>query len=298
MTHMTNWTEQNIPDQTGRVAIVTGANSGLGFETAHALAAKGATVVLACRNQEKAQKALAELKKAVPHAKAEVMPLDLADLTSVRAFAAAFQAKYSQLNLLINNAGVMMTPQGQTKDGFETQFGANHLGHFALTGLLMPVLRATPRARVVNVSSMMHLFGKMNFDDLQSTRRYNPSRAYGQSKLANLLFTRALNEYFRREGISAVATAAHPGWASTNLQAQDGLFARLNPYFAQDAASGALPTLYAATMNAQANDFAGPSQLMGLRGSPQWVGMSKAAQSDTDARRLWQVSQELTGVWY
>ncbi len=294
---MTNWTVENIPDQTGRMAIVTGANSGLGFETALALAAKGATVIMACRNQQKAQKALEDIKQAVPNADIEVMPLDLADLSSVRTFAEAFQAKYDHLNILVNNAGVMSTPQGKTKDGFETQFGANHLGHFALTGLLLPALRATPRARVVNVSSMMHRFGKMNFDDLQSEKRYNPSQAYGQSKLANLLFMRGLNEYFARQGMSALATAAHPGWAATNLQADD-IYTRLNPYFAQSAAHGALPTLYAATMSAQANDFAGPGGFLELRGAPKLVSMSKAAQRMADVQRLWKVSQELTGVTY
>lgn len=295
---MSAWTAGEIPDQTGRVVIVTGGNSGLGFETAKALAAKGATVILACRNLTKAQAALEKIRQAVPQAKAEVMPLDLADLASVRAFAQQFQEKYTQLNILVNNAGVMMTPQGETKDGFETQFGSNHLGHFALTGLLMPALRATHRARVVNVSSMMHRFGRMDFDDLHSQRKYDPTRAYGQSKLANLLFTRALNDYFACEGINAVATSAHPGWAATNLQAHEARAAQMNRYFAQSAQAGALPVLYAATMSAQANDFAGPGGFLELRGAPKWVGMTKAARNAADARRLWQVSEELTGVHY
>src|SRR5258708_5786498 len=245
MTHQ--WTENNIPDQIGRVAIVTGANSGIGWETARALAQKGATVIMACRSQSKANPAADQIKALNPSGQVVVMSLDLGDLDSVRGFAAAFRKQYDRLDLLINNAGVMVPPYGKTKQGHEQQFGINHLGHFALTGLLLDMLNSTHGARIVTVSSTSHQFGIINFDDLNWERHYPPQRAYGQSKLANLLFTYELQRRLAAAGQSTLAVAAHPGWTATNLQQHASIIQRLNPIFAQTTDMGALPTLYAAT---------------------------------------------------
>lgn len=294
------WTAENIPNQTGKVAIVTGANSGIGFETAKALAAKGATIIMACRNASKAQAAITDIKKDVKDAKLELIQLDLADLESVKAFAVNFKAKYDQLDILINNAGIMMPPYTKTKDGFEVQFGANHLGHFALTAELMDVIRKTNAARVVNVSSSAHRMGTntINFDDLNAEKEYKPATSYAQSKLANLLFTRQLNMYFQAANTDAMASSAHPGWTSTNLQEYSRMFKMLNPFFSQKPPMGALPTLYAAVADLKANDYAGPSGFMEMRGSPKLVDMSDAAKDDALAKRLWDVSEELTGISY
>ena len=214
------WTTNNIPDLTGKVVIVTGANSGIGWDTAVALAEKGATVIMACRNLVKSQAALDALKAQVPNADVELMQLDLANLESVRQLADEFKAKYDRLDLLINNAGIMMVPFAMTVDGFESHFGTNHLGHFALTGLLLDRILATPGARVVNVSSGAHLIGSMNFDNLmyENGEGYSSTRAYAQSKLANLLFTYELQRRFEAAGVDAEALAAHPGGSNTNLQ--------------------------------------------------------------------------------
>lgn len=248
------WTTANIPDQSGKVAIGTGANSGIGYETAKALAAKGATVIMACRNLEKAHAAADKIKRDVPGAKLDIIQLDLADLAAVREFAAQFQARYDQLNLLINNAGIMFPPFTETKDGFEVQFGANHLGHFALTGLLLDTLLVTSGARVVNVSSMAHRMGKIDFDNLNAEKGYNPSAAYAQSKLANLLFSLELNRQFEAHGLDLMAVSAHPGWTATNLQR--GLMATATRIVGQSAPMGALPTLRAATdPNVRPNEY-------------------------------------------
>ena len=211
------WTVQDIPDQSGRVAVVTGANSGIGLETARALAERGGHVVMACRNPTKGAAALAELKAEMPGASVEVMALDLADLSSVRSFAAAFDAAHPRLDLLVNNAGVMMTPDSKTADGFEMQFGTNHLGHYALTGLLLDRLLAAKGPRVVNVSSNAHKAGKIDFDNLDASAGYSKIGAYCQSKLANLLFGRELQRRLTEGGHDVVVASAHPGWAATNL---------------------------------------------------------------------------------
>ena len=296
---MPHWTAAQMPSQTNRVAIVTGANSGIGFETTKALAAKGAEVVMACRNLQKADFAADSIRAQFPGAQLTVMQLDLADLESVRAFAEAFSRDFDKLNLLINNAGVMVPPFSKTKDGFELQFGANHLGHFALTGLLMPHIRATPWARVVNVSSGAHRMGKLEFDNLQAEKGYKPWAAYGQSKLANLLFMRQLNVYFAREQLDALAAAAHPGYTGTNLQSTSGVFKYLNPVLGQKPEMGALPTLYAATApDIKPNDYYGPDGFQEMRGYPEKVSMSADAQNSALAERLWRVSEKLTGVRY
>jgi NAD(P)-dependent dehydrogenase (short-subunit alcohol dehydrogenase family) len=295
-----NWTT-DIPSQHNRIAIVTGANSGIGFETAKALAEKDATVILACRNLEKAAQAAHQIRQAVGNVKLEVIQLDLADLNSVREFAKSFQAKYSNLDLLINNAGIMIPPFSKTKDGFELQFGSNHLGHFALTGLLMPAIRATPKARVVNVSSSGHIVppGVLDFENLNAERKYSAWTSYMYSKLSNLLFTLELNKHFREEKIDAIATSAHPGYTASGLQKnmQKGIMASLNEWAGQKPAMGALPTLYAAIApEAQANDYIGPKGFLKMRGHPERAKPSNAARDTTTAQRLWALSEQLTGV--
>jgi NAD(P)-dependent dehydrogenase (short-subunit alcohol dehydrogenase family) len=313
MTKYDLWIEQNIPDLAGKVAVITGANSGLGFEAAQILAAKGAHVVLAVRDAAKGKQAAGEIKRVVPAAGLEVLSLDLASLTSVRRFAEAFPAAHSRLDMLINNAGVMAIPRRVTTDGFEMQFGTNHLGHFALTGLLLPLILRTPSSRIVTVSSGAHMFGKINFDDLQSERSYSKFGVYGQSKLANLLFAYELQRKLQAAGGGAsggaISVAAHPGYASTNLQAvgpqMDGskLGARTmsaaNRVLAQSAAMGALPEVYAATSpDVRGGDYIGPDGFMGQKGFPQKVGSNSRSYDQEVAARLWAVSEELTGVGY
>jgi NAD(P)-dependent dehydrogenase (short-subunit alcohol dehydrogenase family) len=288
---MTTWSTADIPDQTGRSVIVTGGNSGIGRAAARALARAGARVVLAVRDVEKGNSAAATMP-----GETEVRRLDLASLASVREFAAAWEG---DLDLLINNAGVMVPPFTRTEDGFELQFGTNHLGHFALTNLLLDHVTG----RVVTVSSTGHRMGRIDFDDLNWERRtYTPWRAYGQSKLANLLFTAELQRRLTAAGSSVLATAAHPGYAATNLQFHSGrrvvdiVSALGNRVLAQDEAGGALPTLFAATADIPGDSFAGPGGFMEQRGAPKLVGRSDAARDAGVARRLWDASEALTGV--
>jgi len=294
---MKRWTLDQMPDQTGRVAIVTGANTGIGFETAAALAAGNATVVLACRSGKKAEEAMRRIRQRTPETHLEYIELDLASLASVERFAESYRAAHDRLDLLINNAGVMIPPLGRTEDGFELQFGCNHLGHFALTGRLMDTLAATPGARVVNVSSMAHRYGVMDFDNLNAEKRYEKIPAYGQSKLANLLFTFELQRRLERIGSGVLATAAHPGWTGTDLQRHSSVIAFLNHFFAQSPPMGALPTLRAATdPMAAGGDYYGPRGFYEMRGYPKKVETSPAARNELDAHRLWEVSEDLTGV--
>jgi NAD(P)-dependent dehydrogenase (short-subunit alcohol dehydrogenase family) len=301
------WDTANMPDLTGKVVIVTGGNSGIGFEAAKEFARKGATTILACRSMNKAGAALAELKAELPDADAEIMQLDLASLDSVRQFAEAFKAKYSQLDILVNNAGIMMVPYGTTEDGFERQLGTNHLGHFALTGLLFDLLLNTPGARVVNVSSAAHQRGDMDFDNLmyEQGEGYSPMGAYGRSKLANLLFTNELQRRFAAMGADAMATAAHPGISQTNLMGhmEDRWYFKfvmlLSPLMLQSAAMGALPTIRAAVdPAAKGGEYFGPDGPGERGGYPIVVASSDAAHNEADARQLWQLSEELTGVQF
>lgn len=284
-------------DLRGRVAVVTGANSGLGFATAQALAGAGARVVLACRNPQKAAEALAAIEVGAP-GRAEVRALDLASLASVRAFAAEVSARYPAIDLLIDNAGVMTPPFGHTVDGFELQFGVNHLGHFALTGLLLEPLLAAPRARVVVVSSLAHRLGEIDFDDLNAEKGYGALRAYGRSKLANLLFALELQRRFEAAGVAATAAAAHPGWTATNLQAHMKTIEVLNPLFAQTPAQGAMPTLYAALADDAPGGYFGPGGLLEMRGAPARARISRPARDSDLARRLWSHSEAVTGVHF
>jgi NAD(P)-dependent dehydrogenase (short-subunit alcohol dehydrogenase family) len=283
----------NIPDQTGRTAVVTGSNSGIGRAAAAALAAKGARVVLAVRNLDKGHAAAEAMSGST-----EVRELDLASLDSIRAFAAAWDG---EIDLLINNAGIMIPPLTRTADGFELQFGTNHLGHFALTNLLLEHVTG----RVVTVSSGAHMWGRIDFDDLNWERRsYKPWRAYGQSKLANLLFCAELQRRLSAAGSTVLSNAAHPGYASTNLQfhSERGLMDRFmvltNRLVAQDENGGAEPTLYAALAEIPGNSYAGPGGFGGQRGAPKLVGRSSGAMDMDVARRLWDVSEQLTGVAY
>jgi NAD(P)-dependent dehydrogenase (short-subunit alcohol dehydrogenase family) len=288
---MPKWTAADIPDQSGRTIVVTGANSGLGAVTAGALAAKGAHVVLACRNTAKGAAAAERMTGSV-----EVRQLDLADLASVRSFADTVDA----LDVLVNNAGVMAVPKGLTKDGFETQFGTNHLGHFALTGLLLPRISD----RVVTLSSQAHRAGRINLDDPNwKRRRYQRWGAYGQSKLANLLFSRELHRRLAATGSGVRSVAAHPGYASTELQShtqsiQDRVMAFGNWLVAQSAEMGALPSLYAATEDVPSGAFVGPDGIGEMRGHPRLVSGSNTAKDETLAAQLWTLSEQLTGVSY
>ncbi|MCD7445471.1 SDR family NAD(P)-dependent oxidoreductase [Streptomyces lincolnensis] len=287
------WNAARLPDLTGRTAVVTGANSGIGLTAATALAGAGAHVVLAVRDPRRGEAAARTV-----NGSAEVRRLDLADLSSVREFAAAWEGR--PLDLLINNAGVMMIPQQRTADGFEMQFGTNHLGHFALTNLLLPYITD----RVVTVSSGAHRMGdgKIHFDDPNLTGNYGPVRAYAQSKLANLLFTLELQRRLAESGSRVRALAAHPGYAATNLQSHASsraalLFMKIgNRFFAQDDRAGALPTLYAATQDLPGASYVGPDGRGEMKGAPTLVGRSTAASDPAAARRLWTTSEELTGV--
>ena len=300
------WTAADIPDQSGRVAVVTGANSGLGLATARELARAGAHVVLAVRSTAKGDEAAGRIRSAVPTAALEVAPLDLADLDSVRAFSGRLAGAHDRLDLLINNAGVMAAPRRQTEQGFESQFGTNHLGHFALTGLLLEPLLRAPAPRVVTVSSTMHRGGKMNFDDLHGERKYSRWGAYGQSKLANLMFCFELQRRAAEAGTALLSLAAHPGYADTNLQfaGPDRFYEKAymwigNKVFAQSADMGALPTLYAATFpGLPGGTYVGPSGPGEQRGHPKVVTAAAKAYDEQAWRQLWAVSEELTGVHY
>jgi NAD(P)-dependent dehydrogenase (short-subunit alcohol dehydrogenase family) len=288
------WTAQQIPDQSGRMVVVTGANSGIGFHAARELAQHGATVILAVRDVAKGE----EAARRIP-ADVEVRQLDLADLDSVRRFAEAWDGP---LDLLVNNAGIMAPPLRRTAQGFESQLGTNHLGHFALTGLLLRHLLQAAAPRVVTVSSGAHRMGKIHFDDLQWEKRYKPWPAYGQAKLANLLFAFELQRRADNAGAALTSVAAHPGYAATNLQtgssnkAQDLVMAVLNRTVAQSAEAGALPTLYAAVEQLPGAAYVGPDGMGEMRGSPHLVDASSAAKDAQVAARLWTVSEELAGV--
>ncbi len=302
------WTAEDVPDQRGRTVVITGANSGIGLEAAKVLAAHGARLVLAGRDRARTAKAAEEVTAAAAADQAETAELDLASLESVRAAAADIRARFPRLDLLINNAGIMFTPHGLTKDGFELQFGTNHLGHFALTGLLLPALLEVPGSRVVTVSSNGHRGGRINFDDLMRTRHYSRYTAYGQSKLANLMFTYELQRRLSAAGAQTIATAAHPGTARTQLTrhmsplasaSMSGRFHALNSWWVQDAAMGALPTLRAATDPAATGGaYYGPDGLLQLTGYPVLVRSSGRSQNAETQRRLWAESEKLTQVSY
>jgi NAD(P)-dependent dehydrogenase (short-subunit alcohol dehydrogenase family) len=300
------WTTSDIPDQRGRVAVVTGANTGLGYHTAAALAQAGAQVILAVRDLEKGNLALARIVAAQPDADVTLQELDLSSLASVRAAAAALRKSYPRIDLLINNAGVMWTPKQVTADGFELQFGTNHLGHFALTGLLLNNLLPVRGSRVVTVSSTGHrIRAAIHFDDLQWEHRYDRVAAYGQSKLGNLLFTYELQRRLAaRDQPTTAALAAHPGFSNTELARNLPVVFKpavvlLGPLLSQNAAMGALPTLRAATdPDVEGGQYYGPDGLAEQRGHPKLVSSSAQSHDEDLQQRLWTVSEELTGVTY
>lgn len=292
------WESSSMMDQSGKIVIITGSNSGLGLEEARVLSGKTAVVVMAARNMEKSEKAVKKIKKDFPSADVRPMHLDLADLASVAAFAENFKASFSRLDLLINNAGIMAPPFGKTKNGFELQMGTNHLGHFALTGRLMGMMRSTPGSRIINVSSIAHKMGNINFDDFHwEKRRYKKWKAYGDSKLANLYFTFGLQKRLEKVKSPVIAATAHPGWTHTDLQRHSLFASTLNHFFAQTIPMGILPTLYAATQkDVRGGDFIGASGFMEMRGYPGKMTPAKRAKDPGPAETLWNLSEILTGV--
>jgi NAD(P)-dependent dehydrogenase (short-subunit alcohol dehydrogenase family) len=304
---ISNWTSDNISDLTGKVIIITGANSGIGYEAAKEFARKGAQIILASRNLDKAQFALSQIQAEITETKAEILKLDLANLKSIQQFVDSFKKKYDRLDILLNNAGIMMVPYGKTEDGFENQFGTNHLGHFALTGLLIELLHKTPGARVVNISSNAHHFGEMDFSNLmfEDGEGYLAQKAYGRSKLANLLFTYELQRRFEARGVNTIAVAAHPGISNTNLAAH--IFKRwrlkmLQPLMGlmlQSAAMGALPGIRAAVdPTVSGGQYFGPDGSKERSGYPVVVFSNEVSHNLEDALQLWEISEKLTGVYY
>ena len=292
------WDSNDIPDQKGRIAIVTGSSSGIGYETARVLANKNAEVIMAVRNLQKGNAALDKIKAGYQDADVKVMELDIASLESVRRFTEDFKKNYSRLDLLINNAGVMMPPYSKTADGFELQFGTNHLGHFALTGLLMDLIINTESSRIVNVSSTSHKSGKIDFDDLDWEKRtYKKMRAYGDSKIANIYFTYELQRNLEKAGSKTIAVASHPGWTATELQRHVGIVNFLNRFFSQGIDMGALPTLYAAIApDVKGGDYYGPAGWLEMRGYPKKVESNELSHDQKISKKLWEASEELTGI--
>lgn len=301
------WTTSDIPDLTGKTIIVTGGNSGLGFESVKAFAEKGAEVILACRVIEKGEDAKAEILKQNPGGKIEVAEIDLADLKSVRRFSSNFKQNYTRLDVLMNNAGIMTTPYFKTNDGFEGQMGTNHLGHFALTGLLLDLIQKTSDSRVVNVSSSAHKQGKMDFNNLlfENGKDYSPMKAYGRSKLANLLFTCELQRFFESNNFNSISVAAHPGLSQTELFRyldEKWYFRLVRPLFqalSQHGKMGALPQIRAAVdPSVKGGEYYGPNGFMEMKGYPEKVKSNAASHNREDAKKLWEVSEDLTGVKY
>lgn len=301
-----NWTAENVPDLSGKIIVITGANSGIGYESAREIARKGGEVIVASRNPEKAEAAILKIRKEFPDAKLKFIELDLANLASIRKFSEEFKSSYTKLDILLNNAGIMLVPFGETVDGFERTIGTNHLGHFALTGQLLDVLLATPGARIVNVASNAHYAGEMDFDNfLFENGEYAPMKAYGRSKLANLLFTYELQRRFQSRGYDVIALAAHPGISATELA--NHLFFDLISWLIQPAmelifqssAMGALPSLRAAVdSDAEGGQYYGPNGKGERSGYPVVVDSNAASKNEEDARTLWNISEDLTGVRY
>lgn len=295
----------NLPSTEGRIIIVTGANTGLGYETALELAKKGGKVIMACRNLSKANAAKAEIKKEVPTADLEVMKIDLSSLSSVRGFAKEYMSKFSRLDILINNAGVMMPPYTETEDGFELQLGANYLGHFLLTGLLLDTLLETPHSRVVTLSSLAHRNGKINFDDLQSKKKYSAQSAYAQSKLACLMFTFELQRRLeKKKGHQTISTAAHPGIATTELARHMPkvvyiiLKYTVAPFLSHSPSKGAEPTILAAIGDAKGGDYFGPTGFKEMKGKAGKAAYTDLSKDEAIGKKLWEVSEQLVGLNY
>ncbi len=293
------WNGDYVTNQKGKVIIITGASSGLGFEVAKVLADKNGTIIVAVRNQEKGNAAIEKIKVDNPNADIQVMIVDLSNLASIKKFTDNFKNKFDKLDLLINNAGVMNPPYSKTKDGFELQFGTNHLGHFALTGHLIDLIKKTPNSRIINVASTAHKIGALNFDDLNwDTRPYKKMKAYADSKLANLYFSKELQKRFNKESSDVIVASAHPGAASTGVS-RHSLFFRILSLFVQDSKMGALPTLYATVgPDVQGNDYIGPGGFQEFGGYPKKVKPSQLAKKDDIAEKLWDVSEKMTRIKY
>jgi NAD(P)-dependent dehydrogenase (short-subunit alcohol dehydrogenase family) len=304
----TKWTEKDLPDLTGQIIIITGANSGTGFAATKFMSAKGATIIMACRNPDKANTALESIKNDNAEAKLEFIQLDLSSLASIRQFSEEFKKKYSSLDILINNAGMSQTPEIKTEDGFEMQIGVNHLGHYALTGLLMDRLVTTKDSRVVTMSSMNHEQGIMNFDNLFLEGEYHQMKAYEQSKLANLLFSYELSRRFTHAGVHVESIAAHPGFVKSNIMKSNeytersfGFDMMFNIFglIAMTPSKGSLGIMRAATDSSLNNgDYVGPTKLGGFRGPPILLSSSENSYNEKDAAKLWELSEQLTGVKY
>jgi NAD(P)-dependent dehydrogenase (short-subunit alcohol dehydrogenase family) len=303
-----NWSTQSIASQQGRTVLITGANSGIGFEAAKVLAEKGARVVMACRNEEKARAAMARIRADVPQAELTFLSLDLSSQARVHEAAKSFLAEHDTLDLLINNAGVMWVRRSLTEDGFETQFGTNHLGHFTLTGLLLPALLATPGSRVVTVSSLAHKSGSIHFDDSTLEKGYGRHKAYAQSKLANLMFAIELDRRLKAAGQPTLSVACHPGGSNTNLAdaglvRQGGFLMRaavrfIWPLVTQSASQGAWPTLYAATAPLNGGEYIGPKNLFETSGPPTLAKARRYARVPELGAKLWVLSEQLTGTHF
>lgn len=297
-----NWTAENIANQNEKIILITGASSGIGFEAAKVLSQKGATVIMAVRDNEKCKAAIEKIKNENRQAKVELMQLDLSDINSIRKFSDEFHSNYSRLDILLNNAGVMWPVKREvTKQGFEIQFGVNHLGHFALTGLLLDIIKKTPLSRVVTQSSIAHLYNAdINLKDLNWEKNYSKTRAYAQSKLANLLFTYELNRKFVENKIDSIAVASHPGVTNTNLFRYSGFFGRIfNSWLGQDVEIGTLPILMAATEpGLKGSEYFGPTKMAGVSGYPEKIRSSKKSHNIKLAKDLWDVSEKITGVTY
>jgi len=291
-----NWTAENIPDQSGKIIIVTGSSSGIGLEAAKVLANKNAKVIIAVRNMEKGNSAANIIRKQNNNVDLHLMEVDLADLDSIKTFAEKFKSQFDRLDILINNAGVMIPPYSKTTDGFELQFGTNHLGHFALTAQLFELLDKTEDSRIVNVASLAHKYGKLNFDDLSwENRKYKSWKAYGDSKISNLYFTYELGRKLKESDKNIKVTAAHPGWTATDLQRHSGFFEFANRFFAMKTEQGALPTLRAATeINVKNGDYFGPSGWQEWKGNPVKVDSNSLSKDRIIAAKLWAVSEDLT----
>jgi NAD(P)-dependent dehydrogenase (short-subunit alcohol dehydrogenase family) len=294
------WSSQDIPSQEGKTIVITGATSGLGKEAAKVLASKGATVVMAVRNTQKAAAAVKQIRDGFPSAKIDIRALDLGSLASVKSFAEGILSEHDSIDVLINNAGVMMCPYSKTEDGFEIQMGVNHLGHFALTGLLMPLLMRTKGARIVATSSIAHKSGDINFDDINwEARKYKTTKAYSDSKLANLYFMYELARKLKGDESAPIITTSHPGWTKTELDRHSGLASFIGNIIAQTVEMGTLPTLRAATdVNVKSRDYFGPAGMMEMRGYPVLVSSTELARNTENAKTLWDMSVQLTGISY
>jgi len=297
---MSKWNIDKVPSWPGSVVIITGANSGIGYETALELAKKDMEVILACRNMQKAEEAQSNILQEYPQARIRTMRVDMSSQKEIRKFVTQFQRDYSKLHVLINNAGIMMSPYKVTEDGFENQFATNYIGHFALTGLLLPMLACAPGSRVITLSSLSYKWAKIQFDDLHAKRGYNKSKAYGQSKRACLIFAFELQRRLEAAGYDILSVAAHPGLSNTNLDRYfPALIRPLGSLFLQSAKKGALPILYAALDNTvKGGEFIGPDGFRQIRGYPTEVDADDYARDEEIAKRLWRISEEMTGVFY